>query len=178
MRNSSNQLTAGIQAPPLLFCDLADQMESELLTEFFGNGSQASGNWCYAYNRCTFHYVSTRSTRPKFPLGRSVTLVRLDPRAKDPNLFCVAISQRPCAHPHPDLRYTDSSAAWVLIASIIVFFMVLSCCFCRPVLRVCLHAQKAGFMLLEVAFARTVKEKRYVIVTVRWRYMLVLLTGL
>ncbi|KAL5463163.1 hypothetical protein EMCRGX_G032040 [Ephydatia muelleri] len=47
---------------------------------------------------------------------------------------------------HPTVRYTDSSAAWVLIAAIIVFFM------------------KAGFMLVEVSFAKTVNERRHVVI--------------
>ena len=33
-----------------------------------------------------------------------------------------------------------------------------------------LYVQKAGFMLLEVAFARTPKEKRYVVVLVSSKY--------
>eukprot|EP00731_Ephydatia_muelleri_P027855 Em0019g728a len=45
-----------------------------------------------------------------------------------------------------DVRYNDASAAWVLIAAIIVFFM------------------KAGFMLVEVSFAKTVKERRNVVI--------------
>ncbi|XP_064402709.1 uncharacterized protein LOC135348427 isoform X3 [Halichondria panicea] len=55
---------------------------------------------------------------------------------------------RPCEMDsvHDDLRYTAPSASWVLTASILVFFM------------------KAGFMLLEVAFARDQKERRYVVV--------------
>eukprot|EP00731_Ephydatia_muelleri_P027904 Em0019g777a len=47
---------------------------------------------------------------------------------------------------HPTVRYTDSSAAWVLIAAIIVFFM------------------KAGFMLVEVSFAKSVNERRHVVI--------------
>ncbi|KAL5463170.1 hypothetical protein EMCRGX_G032047 [Ephydatia muelleri] len=47
---------------------------------------------------------------------------------------------------HPTVRYTDSSAVWVLIAAIIVFFM------------------KAGFMLVEVSFAKTVNERRHVVI--------------
>lgn len=39
-------------------------------------------------------------------------------------------TQRPCAAEavHPDIRYTDASASWVLIASILVFFMVCYVC--------------------------------------------------
>lgn len=59
-----------------------------------------------------------------------------------------SVKYLPCSNDsmHPEVRYTESSAAWVLIAAIIVFFM------------------KAGFMLLEVAFARSPKERRYVVV--------------
>jgi Amt family ammonium transporter len=46
----------------------------------------------------------------------------------------------------PYLRYTSASAAWVLLCSIIVFFM------------------KAGFMLLELSFATSVPERRHVVI--------------
>jgi Amt family ammonium transporter len=44
------------------------------------------------------------------------------------------------------LRYTSASAAWVLLCSIIVFFM------------------KAGFMLVELAFASSVRDRRHVVI--------------
>ena len=45
--------------------------------------------------------------------------------------FCCMCMQRSCHNEslHPEVRYTESSAAWVLIAAIIVFFMVQQCCF-------------------------------------------------
>lgn len=46
----------------------------------------------------------------------------------------------------PYLRYTSASAAWVLLCSIIVFFM------------------KAGFMLVELAFASSVRDRRHVVI--------------
>lgn len=39
-------------------------------------------------------------------------------------ILLVLAFQTPCKVLHPEARYTDASAAWVLIASIIVFFMV------------------------------------------------------
>lgn len=46
----------------------------------------------------------------------------------------------------PYLRYTSASASWVLLCSIIVFFM------------------KAGFMLVELAFASSVRDRRHVVI--------------
>ncbi|XP_062514921.1 putative ammonium transporter sll1017 isoform X2 [Corticium candelabrum] len=51
----------------------------------------------------------------------------------------------PCHNVHRGYRYSDASAAWVLVASILIFFM------------------KAGFMLVEAAFVSDRADRRSVI---------------
>ena len=80
-----------------------------------GNGSAEPDEWCYDYDRCHFPYVSIKP--------ESNLLLSLQPRSLV--LTCVQQKACPVSDLHENARYTEGSAAWVLIASIIVFFMVL-----------------------------------------------------
>ena len=148
----------------------------DTLTGLFQNSSDDDW-WCFDFKQCTFQYVSCRMTShatrvavvPGLMCWNAVffrclasvttTVLRLPP----PQSACNESVR-------PYLRYTAASAAWVLLCSIIVFFMV-SGEGGRWRERegddhVPYSPQKAGFMLVELAFARTVKERRHVVILV------------
>ena len=97
----------------------------ESLSGLFTN---TSSNSCFNYERCTYQYVR-KNTKIMYNHRYVVYIIY----GKDYGKLCLhskavhhEFLQRPCENTslHSDYRYSDSSAAWVLIASIIVFFMV------------------------------------------------------
>ena len=94
-------------------------LDAGLVSGLFGNdsgGGVEENGWCYDYDHCHFSYVSG--------LGKKKRNLEFNLH----KFHACAAQQRPCAKDdlHENVRYTEGSAAWVLIASIIVFFMVIN----------------------------------------------------
>ena len=84
---------------------------------FRNNGSGGDvDEWCYDYNHCHFRYVSGSIVYLQGSSACSVLCTNY--------ILCIQQKACPEADVHQNVRYTEGSAAWVLIASIIVFFMV------------------------------------------------------
>ena len=85
-------------------------------------------------------------------------------------MTCRSSQLFPCHNVHTAYRYSDASAAWVLVASILIFFMASDILFIsiskREVYITTLLLQKAGFMLVEAAFVADRADRRSVILFV------------
>ena len=86
------------------------RMDASSVTGLFSNVT--SGNWCYTFSDCVFQHVRQRDLQ-----------CVAEPYVA--NVICWSL-QVPCPDDqvHGDVRYSDPSSVWVLICSIIVFFMV------------------------------------------------------
>lgn len=111
-----------------------------------GNGS------CFSYAKCKFAYVSVHK-----PLVSYHTMLILSSHHATITVSMSKSAMQSLVQPGCSLLQSLSSS-WYVANFKQPTIVVILCMFV---------AQKAGFMLIEISFARNPKEKRYVVVLVR-----------